>query len=363
MLNDVICKAFNLPKDKIMKKFIASLLLKLSNKLNEDIKPPLVSVIETSIQEPTETIEPPESVQPKEPKPRKIKGPKPPPLSPQEIAILAKERAARDLAEMMEVPFLALSKNRKESIIYEKHDGHNMIKVKVSRHVGHYLASIYDWDIVLFVAGKMQEILNNGSDIPPRTIIVPRHEILKALKKHDGKKQELDLKAALSRLQLTGIETTIRNENGAYGGGFGFLDSWGYTDRNDIREISITLSNWLYDGICAKSSLLLVDPEYFSLTSGLKRFLYRTARKHVGGHGKPWEFLIETLHEKSGSERDFRKFKNDLKTAVLQNDIPGYHLEWLEKGKKTVVSFQNIRKIIGLMGPNDKVKGQKPPTA
>ena len=321
-----------------MRKFIASFLTKLLEKITQDsdtisVTPEPVSTIPAS----TEASESLEIVQLKEHKPKKIKGPKPPPLSPQEIAILAKERAARDLADMMEVPFLALSKNRKESIIYEKHDGPNMIKVKVSRHVGHYLASIYDWDIVLFVAGKMQKILNDASDIPPKTIIIPRHELLKSLKKHDGKKEELDLRAALSRLKSTMIETTIRNENGEYGGGFGFLDDWGYTNRKDIKEISIT--------------------------SALKRFLYRTARKHVGGHDRPWEFLIETLYEKSGSEREFRKFKNDLKTAVLQNDIPGYHLEWIEKGKKTFVSFQNLHKIIELMGPKDKTKVQKSLTA
>lgn len=338
-----------------MRKFIASFLIKLL-KINKDdliqteteIKEELVQVVENL-----------EIVQSKEPKPRKIKGPKSPPLSPQEIAVIAKEKAARDLAEMMEVPFLALSKNRKESIIYEKQEGSRFIKVKISRHVGHYLASIYDWDIVLFVAGRIQEIINNGSDIPPRTITVPRHELLKALKKHDGKKQELDLIAALSRLKSTMIETTIRNEDGRYAAGFGFLDNWEYTDRKDIREISITLSNWLYDGICAKSALLLVGPEYFSITSGLKRFLYRTARKHVGGHNKPWEFLVETLYEKSGSEQDLRFFKRDLKIAVLQNDIHGYHLEWIERGGKTFVSFQNLLKIIELMGPKDKTKVQK----
>ena len=347
-----------------MRKFIASFLTKLLEKVTQDsdtisVNPESLSTIPASV----EASEALKIVQPKELKPKKIKGPKPPPLSPQEIAILAKEKAARDLAEMMEVPFLALSKNRKESIIYEKHDGKNMIKVKVSRHVGHFLASIYDWDIVLFVAGKMQEILNNGSDIPPKTMIIPRHELLKALKKHDGKKEELDLRAALSRLKSTMIETTIRNENGEYGGGFGFLDDWGYTNRKDIKEISITLSRWLYDGICAKGSLLMVDNDYFSMTSALKRFLYRTARKHVGGHDKSWEFLVETLYEKSGSEQVLRFFKRDLKTAVLQNDIPGYHLEWKEKGKKTFVSFQNLRKIIELMGHKDKIKTQKSSTA
>ena len=125
---------------------------------------------------------------------------------------------------MMEVPFLALSKNRREPIIYEKTNGQNMIRVKVSRHTGHFLASIYDWDIVLFVAGKMQEMLNKGSDIPPRSIIIPRHELFKALRKRNVTKQQKDLEGSLSRLQLTGIETTIRNEDGRYRSGFGFLD-------------------------------------------------------------------------------------------------------------------------------------------
>jgi plasmid replication initiation protein len=219
-----------------------------------------------------------------------------------------------------------------------------MIRVKVSAHRGHFLASIYDWDIILFVAGKMQEILNEGCDIPPRTMIVPRHEILKALKRDSGKQRQKELEASLSRLQLTGIETTIRNEDDRYRAGFGFLDSWSYTKRKDIREIKITLSEWLYDGICAKSSLLMVDNDYFDITSALKRFLYRTARKHVGGHGKSWEFLAETLYEKSGSEQEFRFFKRDLREAVLQNDIPGFFLEWITRDRKTLVSFKNLRK-------------------
>lgn len=323
-----------------MKQFISSILLKLLKKLHTEDKtlPAFLDKIEAMDEAEKEESEVLKVVKPKEQKPKKPKNPRLPELSRQ-------ERAARDITEMMEVPFLALSKNRREPIIYEKHDGPNMIKVKVSRHTGHFLASIYDWDIVLFVAGRMQEILNKGSDIPPRTMIVPRHELLKSLRKHDGKKEELDLRAALSRLKLTGIETTIRNEDGRYAAGFGFLESWSYTDRKDIKEIRITLSDWLYDGICAKSSLLLVDPEYFSITSALKRFLYRTARKHAGGHGKPWEFLIETLYKKSGSEREFRFFKRDLKAAVLDNDVPGYFLRWIERDGNTFVSFKNLRRL------------------
>jgi plasmid replication initiation protein len=247
----------------------------------------------------------------------------------------------RDMMEVMEFPFLALSKNRTKAIVYQSRDGKT--KVKVSAHREHYVASIYDWDIILLVAAKMQEIINSGKDLPPRTLIIPRNEILRSLHKHNGKKEEKDLKASLARLKLTGIETTIRNENGRYDAGFGFLDSWGYTDRKDLKEIRITLSQWLYDGICKRGSLLKVSQGYFDLKSGLKKFLYRTARKHVGNNDQ-WEFSIEKLYEKSGSEREFKKFKHDLKKSILDNDIPNYILEWKEDGGKISVRFSNKRK-------------------
>jgi plasmid replication initiation protein len=245
---------------------------------------------------------------------------------------------ARDLIEIMEVPFLALSKNRKSPILYESSDGTH--KVKVTRHTGHFLASIYDWDIILFVASKMQKIIDEMSDIPPRNMVIPRHELLKAIYRRNGKKTDKDLEKTLSRLQLTGIETTIRNEDYRYKAGFGFLDSWGYTERKDVKEIKITLSQWLYDGICAKGSLLKVEPTYFKLTSGLKRFLYRTARKHAGNNKDGWEFSIEKLYEKSGSEQEFKKFKSDLKSAVLDNNIPDYSMKWIEKNGKPFVLFK-----------------------
>ena len=315
-----------------MRKLLSSFLRKLLSKIDQE------TTASSQVSGRIETKEKEEIEVSKSVKPKKPKGPKLPELSPQ-------ERAARDITEMMEVPFLALSKNRKEPIIYEKNDGKNMMRVKVSRHTGHFLASIYDWDIVLYVAGKMQEILNKGSDIPPRTMIIPRHELLKALRRHDGKKQQKDLEASLSRLQLTGIETTIRNEDGRYRSGFGFIEDWIYTERKDIKEIEITISRWLYDGICVKGALLMVDQDYFSITSALKRFLYRTARKHTGGHGDIWEFSVEKLYEKSGSENDFRKFKSDLKEIVLKNDVPGYFMRWVEKNKKASVSFKNLKKL------------------
>jgi plasmid replication initiation protein len=246
----------------------------------------------------------------------------------------------RDMAELMEVPYVSLSKNRTKPIIYN--DGKT--SVKVSAHREHYIASIYDLDIILLVSAKIQEIINVGKDIPPRTIIIPRNEILRALHKHNGKKEEKDLKESLARLKTTVIETSVRNEDRKYDC-FGWLDSWGYTERKDIKEIRITLSQWLYDGICKKGALLKVSQEYFELTSGLKKFLYRTARKHAGNKNQWWEFSVERLYEKSGSEQEIKKFKYDLKKAVLENDIPEYFLEWKEDQGIAVVRFINKKPI------------------
>ena len=217
------------------------------------------------------------------------------------------------------------------------------LRVKITPLTGHYLASIYDWDIIMCVASKIQEAINSNKDIPPRTIVIPRHDLLKELHRHDGKKQKEDLEESLKRLQSTVIETTIWNEDCRYKSGFSFLDNWGYTERKDIREFRITLSEWFYYGACKKGALLKTDPAYFKITSGLNRFLYRTARKHVGNQ-RQWDFLVETIYQKSGSDREFKKFKHDLKKSVYDNDIPGYSMAWIKKEGKECIRFSNRKK-------------------
>jgi plasmid replication initiation protein len=255
----------------------------------------------------------------------------------------------RDMMEIMEYPYLSPSKNRKTPIHYERKTSDGVVKIKVSCHTEHYIASIYDWDIIMFIESKMQETMNSMLDIPPRTFVIPRNELIRAIHKHMGKTTEREIEAALNRLRSTLIETTVRNEDYRYRSGFGWLDSWGYTERKDIKEFRITLSQWLYDGICQKGSLLKIRPEYFKITSGLKKILYRLARKHVGNQNESWTLSLETLYEKSGSERELKKFKHDLKKVVSDNDIPGYLLEWIEEDRKTSIRFINARKEIKRM--------------
>lgn len=331
---------------KSMNKLFARFLARVGKRLGEvavkiEQKQEIVNITHPE----PEIIKPDiETVQEKENTSKKIIEKKPKRKSSKDII----EFDPRDMMEIMEYPYLSLSKNRTAPIHYERETSSGIIKIKVSCHPPHYVASIYDWDIIMFVESKIQETLNSGSDIPPRTLIIPRHELLKSLHKHDGNKQNKDLHASLTRLKTTVIETSVRNEDRKYDC-FGWLDSWGYTERKDIKEIKITLSQWLYDGICQKGALLKVKPEYFDITSGLKKFLYRTARKHVGNQNDSWIMSLETLYEKSAVERDLRKFKYDLKKVVSDNDIPGYFLEWIEEGGKISIRFINARKEIKRM--------------
>lgn len=247
----------------------------------------------------------------------------------------------RDVIDLMEFPFVALSKNRINPLIYESDD--KTKKVVISGHRGQFIASIYDWDIILVFAGKIQEILNNGSDAPSHKITIPRHELLKALHRRGGKKQQKDLEKSLDRLKSTVINTTVNNKDFRHRAGFGFIDRWGYLERKNNREtmlIHISLSDWLYELCCAKGSLLKSNRLYFDLSSGLKKFLYRTARKHAGIKKDGWEFSLKKLHEKSGSERELKKFKNDLKAAVFDNDLPDYSMEWIDRRGTIFIFFK-----------------------
>jgi plasmid replication initiation protein len=47
--------------------------------------------------------------------------------------------------------------------------------------------------------------------------------------------------------------------------------------------MSLTLSDWFYEGILMDGGLLSIDPVYFTITGGRERWLYRVARKHAGG--------------------------------------------------------------------------------
>ena len=115
------------------------------------------------------------------------------------------------------------------------------------------------------------------------------YDLLKTIGRETGGRQYQLLREALGRLQSTTIVTNIRVKHGKKQRQFSWIEGW--TDLVDedgkqSRGMTLTLSDWFYEGLLMEAGLLSIDPVYFSITGGRERWLYRVARKHAGGAGE-----------------------------------------------------------------------------
>lgn len=96
--------------------------------------------------------------------------------------------------------------------------------------------------------------------------------------------------------------------------------------------MTITLSDWFYEGVVMDGGVLSIDFDYFAITGGRERWLYRVARKHAGGAGRDgFSIALPTLFEKAGAEGTYRRFKHEIAKIAKANELPGYDLS-IEQG-------------------------------
>ena len=88
--------------------------------------------------------------------------------------------------------------------------------------------------------------------------------------------------------------------------------------------MTMTLPDWLYSGVLMKGGVLTIHEDYFLLTGGIERWLYRVARKHAGQQESGWSFTMRQLFEKSGSTARLSDFAIDVRKAVDANTLPEY---------------------------------------
>src|SRR3712207_2859133 len=91
--------------------------------------------------------------------------------------------------------------------------------------------------------------------------------------------------------------------------------------------MSITLPDWLYEGIIQGGGVLRIHEDCFLLKGGIERWLYRVARKHAGYQETGWQFTMRQLYEKSGSTARFSDFALDVRKVVSADALPEYTLE------------------------------------
>lgn len=253
----------------------------------------------------------------------------------------------KDDVHLMDVAPFSLGKKARNGVIqYELKD--SLITVEGGAEVG--LATVFDYDIFLnMVSALAEEVRRYRIDeekglrptLPSKVYRPTVAHILKFSRRSSGGRQYEEVEEALRRLAKTTI--TVTNLSGGKRrqvdtrpliGEFRVVSK---TSTGKVDEVEITIPDWVYVGIVKNEAtlpLLTIHNDYFLISSGIGRFIYRLARKAAGkGQAK---YGAKEVHKRSGSSQEFRFFLRDLKEFVTLSQafpMPEYDLA-LEEGKE-----------------------------
>jgi len=243
----------------------------------------------------------------------------------------------KGVQQTMEFPFFCLTKKpRTTPLIYN--DG--MVKIEISPGADG-MATIWDKDVLIYCASLINERIERGASVE-RRIIVPGHDILKVCQRGTGKHSYDLLLKALARLRGTTIKTNVLAGNERERSGFGWIDNYRVVERLDSRGktimagVEIWLNQWMFRAIVNERRVLSLDQAYFKLKMGLERRIYELARKHCGRQAR-WDIGMPRLQEKCGTGNLLRNFKDDLKTIIERDSLPGYRMALLFDGNAELV--------------------------
>lgn len=231
----------------------------------------------------------------------------------------------RDQRDTMERPFFSLAKRPRLAPI-EYRVGNVWVEVSANPQFG--MATIWDADILIWASTQVTEALDRGGS-PNRTLHFHPYNLLRSIRRTTGGNDYARLRAALERLTHTAVRTNIRTASTTKFASFHWLESW--TETVDAKSgepsgMTITLPDWLYTGIVERGGVLTIHEDYFLLTGGIERWLYRVARKHAGKQEIGWSFTMKQLYEKSGSAARITDFAIDIRRIVEANALPEYEL-------------------------------------
>jgi plasmid replication initiation protein len=258
----------------------------------------------------------------------------------------------RDNRDAMDYPFLSLQKNRRKAIEYRRNGVH--ISVDSDRRFS--IATIWDWDLIIFAASHLNDAIEAGLEPSPRIRFVP-YDCLRQVGRSTGGQNYKELANAARRLTATLVITNVRSEDqSGEEGGFHWLSGFKipkkYTrshltadapdgEPDPARPWEIELAPWLYHAILRRKDILAVHPDYFQLTGGLERWLYRLARKAVPDKAEvpAIPFRMDTLYERSGVIEPKRNFARRIRKMAESQPLPEYGLRIDREGKHELVTL------------------------
>ena len=247
--------------------------------------------------------------------------------------------APRDAQDLMAYPFFSLSKSHRTAPIdFVAGD----VTIRVEAVPDHGMATIWDADILIWAASQIVEARDKGLRTS-RLMAATPYEILNFIGRGVSMRDYQRLKAALDRLQSTTVATSIRQPAEGRRHRFSWINEWQErTDRQGRPAgIELIVPDWFYRAVLDDALVLTIDRDYFGLTGGLDRWLYRIVRKHGGKQRNGWRFDFRHLHQKSGSLSPFKRFAFELRDIIRRQPLPGYTLFLeVEVGGRLLLAFE-----------------------
>jgi plasmid replication initiation protein len=230
----------------------------------------------------------------------------------------------KDDIASMEHPVFSLSKKPDHRmLVYEKNG--NTIIIKPS-YTG--LATIFDKDILLYLASSLVNAKNNGLPIS-KTVRFSTYDYIVSTNKSLGGMQYKQFQEGLERLSGTRIQTNIKTNDQEITEEFGLIDKW-KTVKDDAKgktlAVEVVLSDWFYNSIIG-NAVLSIDRDYFRLRRPIERRLYELARKHCGNQSV-WRIKLDNLQDKLGVLSPLRKLRFTMKEITESNHLPDYNIKF-----------------------------------
>lgn len=229
---------------------------------------------------------------------------------------------------LMAFPFFALSKNAwMKPLSYQT----DTVTIEV-RPSASGVATIYDKEIVLYIASLMAAKLEAGEDVA-QDFVFTAHDLFSVTGSNHSARSYGRLSEALERLQGTQIKTNIEAGGEGEEGFFSWLSEaklhYNKTRAGErrLKAVKVRLCDWLFRAILLDRHVLDYAAAYFQL-GPIERRIYEVARS--SGDGDGFEIDLATFRLQIGYQNPLANFRAALRQIAGADTIPDYRLELIE---------------------------------
>ena len=229
---------------------------------------------------------------------------------------------------LMAFPFFALSKYAwMKPLSYQT----DTVTIEV-RPSASGVATIYDKEIVLYIASLMAAKLEAGEDVA-QDFVFTAHDLFSVTGSNHSARSYGRLSEALERLQGTQIKTNIEAGGEGEEGFFSWLSEaklhYNKTRAGErrLKAVKVRLCDWLFRAILLDRHVLDYAAAYFQL-GPIERRIYEVARSTGDGDG--FEIDLATFRLQIGYQNPLANFRAALRQIAGADTIPDYRLELIE---------------------------------